>query len=91
MTALDTLILDYIAIGAYWAFNATVVFFMVMMIISGMLHAFWGILEGVDNRVFYPQNLHDMTATNTEIDPQLPNLEGVKCQFKKCHNLSKTP
>ena len=59
MTALDTLILDYIAIGAYWAFNATVVFFMVMMIISGMLHAFWGILEGVDNRVFYPEWEYD--------------------------------
>lgn len=59
MTALDTLILDYIAIGAYWAFNATVVFFMVMMIISGMLHAIWGILEGVDNRVFYPEWEYD--------------------------------
>lgn len=59
MTALDTLILDYITIGAYWAFNATVVFFMVMMIISGMLHAFWGILEGVDNRVFYPEWEYD--------------------------------
>ena len=59
MTALDSLILDYITIGAYWAFNATVVFFMVMMIISGMLHAFWGILEGVDNRVFYPEWEYD--------------------------------
>ena len=77
MTALDTLILDYIAIGAYWAFNATVVFFMVMMLISGLLHAFWGILEGVDNRVFYPQNLHDMDTTETEIERPLPNLESV--------------
>lgn len=59
MTALDSLILDYITIGAYWAFNATVVFFMVMMIISGMFHAFWGILEGVDNRVFYPEWEYD--------------------------------
>lgn len=67
MTTLDTWILDYIAIGTYWAFNATVVFFMVMMIISGMLHAFWGILEGVDNRVFYPENLHDMDTNETEM------------------------
>jgi hypothetical protein len=60
------MILDYIAIVAYWAFNATVVFFTVMMIISGMLHAFWAILEGVDSRVFYPQNLHDIVTTDTK-------------------------
>ena len=78
MTTLDRMILDYITIGTYWAFNATVVFFMVMMIISGMLHAFWGILEGVDNRVFYPQNLHDMDTTDTEIETQIPNLENVE-------------
>jgi len=78
MTALDRLILDYIAIGVYWAFNATVVFFMVMMLISGMLHAFWGILEGVDNRIFYPQNLSESTTTETEIETPLPNLERVE-------------
>ena len=77
MTTLDSMILDYITIGTYWAFNATVVFFMVMMLISGLLHAFWGILEGVDNRVFYPQNLHDMDTTETEIERPLPNLESV--------------
>ena len=82
MTTLDTMILDYIAIGAYWAFNATVVFFTVMMIISGMLHAIWGILEGVDNRVFYPQNLQDMDTTDTEIETQIPNLENVEEDLK---------
>ena len=66
MTSLDTMILDYITIGTYWAFNATVVFFSVMLIISGMLHTFWGILEGVDNQIFYPQNLHDMDTTDTK-------------------------
>ena len=80
MTTLDTMILDYIAIGAYWAFNATVVFFTVMMIISGMLHALWGILEGVDNRVFYPQNLHDIDTTDTEIETQILNLENVEIE-----------
>jgi len=78
MTTLDRMILDYITIGTYWAFNATVVFFMVMMIISGMLHAFWGILEGVDNRIFYPQNLSKSTTTKTEIETPLPNLERVE-------------
>ncbi|MDJ0507090.1 MAG: Rho termination factor N-terminal domain-containing protein [Nostocales cyanobacterium LE14-WE12] len=78
MTTLDTMILDYIAIGAYWAFNATVVFFTVMMIISGVLHAFWGILEGVDSRIFYPQNLHNMDTTDTQIDTQIPNLENLE-------------
>jgi hypothetical protein len=68
MTTLDTMILDYIAIGAYWAFNATVVFFTVMVTVSGMLHAFWGILERVDSRVFYPQNLHDIVPTDTEME-----------------------
>ena len=68
MTTLDTMILDYISIGAYWAFNATVVFFTVMMIISGVLHAFWGILERVDSRVFYPQNLHDIGTTDTKME-----------------------
>lgn len=82
MTTLDTLILDYIAIGTYWAFNATVVFFLVMMIISGILHAFWGILEGVDNRVFYPQNLDAMNTTDTEIETKLPNLENVEEDLK---------
>jgi len=33
-----------------------------------MLHAFWGILEGVDSRVFYPQNLHDIVPTDTEME-----------------------
>jgi hypothetical protein len=80
MTTLDTMILDYIAIGAYWAFNATVVFFTVMMIISGMLHALWGILERVDNRVFYPQNLHDIDTTDTEIETQILNLENVEIE-----------
>jgi len=78
MTTLDKMILDYISIGTYWAFNATVVFFLLMMIISGMLHAFWGILERVDNRVFYPQNLLDMDNTDTEIKTQIPNLENVE-------------
>ena len=78
MTTLDTMILDYIAIGTYWAFNATVVFFTVMIVISGMLHAIWGILEGVDNRIFYHQNLQDMDTTDTEIETQIPNLENVE-------------
>ena len=90
MTTLDTMILDYIAIGTYWAFNATVVFFTVMMIISGMLHAFWGILEGVDNRVFYPQNVHDMNTTDTEIGTQIPNLENVEEDLKLVSKIEST-
>lgn len=90
MTTLDTMILNYITIGTYWAFNATVVFFTVMMIISGMLHAFWGILEGVDNRVFYPQNLHDMDTTDTEIATQIPNLENVEEDLKLVSKIEST-
>lgn len=90
MTTLDTMILNYITIGTYWAFNATVVFFTVMMIISGMLHAFWGILEGVDNRVFYPQNLHDMDTTDTEIETQIPNLENVEEDLKLVSKIEST-
>lgn len=90
MTTLDSMILDYITIGTYWAFNATVVFFTVMMIISGMLHAFWGILEGVDNRVFYPQNLHDMDTTDTEIETQIPNLENVEEDLKLVSKIEST-
>jgi hypothetical protein len=78
------MILDYITIGTYWAFNATVVFFSVMMIISGMLHAFWSILEGVDNRVFYPQNLHDMGNT------QIHNLEIVEEDLKLVSKIEST-
>jgi len=90
MTSLDTMILDYITIGTYWAFNATVVFFSVMLIISGMLHAFWGILEGVDNRVFYPQNLHDMNTTDTEINSQIHNLENVEEDLKIVSKIEST-
>jgi hypothetical protein len=90
MTSLDTMILDYITIGTYWAFNATVVFFSVMLIISGMLHAFWSILEGVDNRVFYPQNLHDMNTTHTEINSQIHNLENVEEDFKIVSKIEST-
>lgn len=90
MTTLDRMILDYITIGTYWAFNATVVFFTVMMIISGMLHTFWGILEGVDNRVFYPQNLHDMDTTDTEIESQIPNLENVEEDLKLVSKIEST-
>ena len=90
MTTLDTMILDSLAIGTYWAFNATVVFFTLMMIISGMLHAFWGILEGVDNRVFYPQNLHDMDTTDTEIETQIPNLENVEENLKLVSKIEST-
>jgi len=42
------------------------------------LHAFWGILEGVDSRIFYPQNLHNMDTTDTQIDTQIPNLENLE-------------
>lgn len=67
MSTLDSTILDYLEIGSIWALNATVVFFSVMMLISGMLHLFWGILEGFDNRLFYPKNLADMATTGIEI------------------------
>jgi hypothetical protein len=90
MTTLDTMILDYLAIGTYWAFNATVVFFTVMLIISGMLHAFWGILEGVDNRVFYPQNLHDMDTAESEIETQIPSLENVEENLKLVSKIEST-
>ncbi len=91
MTTLDTMILDYIAIGAYWAFNATVVFFTVMMTVSGMLHAIWSILEGVDSRVFYPQNLHDMHTIDTEIETQIPNLENVEEDLKLVPEIESSP
>jgi hypothetical protein len=84
------MILDYLAIGTYWAFNATVVFFTVMLIISGMLHAFWGILEGVDNRVFYPQNLHDMDTAESEIETQIPSLENVEENLKLVSKIEST-
>ena len=78
MTTLDSMILDIVSIGLNWAFNGTVVMFLSLMLISGLLHAFWGILEGVDNRIFYPQKLSESTTTETEIETPLPNLERVE-------------
>lgn len=78
MTTLDATILHYISIGCYWALNATVVFFTAMMVISGMLHIIWGILEGWDKRVFYPKDEPDTGTTDTEIETPISNLENVE-------------
>ena len=72
MSTLDSTILDFIEIGSLWALNATVMFFSAMVVISGMLHLFWCILEGFDNRVFFPKNLADLDITETEI--QTPTI-----------------